>query len=219
MKETLKLTISLGVICAAAALVLAVAHQATQPAQEEAALKEQQGSLKLVLPNFDNNPLEQATTVTTKDERKVTFYPALKDGVLVAFAAEGSTEKGYGGKLTVLAGLKPDGTIRAVVVSDHAETPGLGTQVTDRKRDAHISEVFRGKRENAQEDALPPSAYLDQYTDRSVTDGHTFAITPDGGDIEPVSGATISSRAVADAVNAIADAFRENQAKLQAAAR
>jgi major membrane immunogen (membrane-anchored lipoprotein) len=91
--------------------------------------------------------------------------------------------------------------------------------VTDRKRTAHISEVLRGESEDQPEDGPPPSEYLDQYSGRNVTAAGTFAIQADGGDIEAVSGATISSRAVADAVNGIADAFRENQAKLQAAGR
>lgn len=214
MKETLKLAIALGAICAAAAVVLAFAQKATAPAQQAAQQRQQRESLKLVLPEFDNNPLEQPAEVTIEDDATVTFYPATQDGQLVGVAAEASTEKGYGGTLTVLAGLDPDGTIRAVVVTDHAETPGLGTQATDRKRTAHISEIFTGDPDQKQQNPLPPSQYLDQYTDKTTDQPDHFALKSNDGDIDAVSGATISSRAVADAVKSIARAFQQNRTNL-----
>ncbi|MFW5803293.1 MAG: RnfABCDGE type electron transport complex subunit G, partial [Verrucomicrobiota bacterium] len=193
MKETLKLTIALGIICAAAALVLAFAQKATAPAQQAAQERQQRESLKLVLPEFDNNPLEEPTEIDLENAPSVTFYPATKNGELVGIAAEGNTEKGYGGTMTILAGLKPDGTIRAVVVTDHSETPGLGTQATDRKRTAHISEAFTGNSKNEQENTLPPSEYLDQYTNKTTAQPDNFALKSDGGTIDAVSGATVSS--------------------------
>lgn len=214
MKETLKLTIALGVICAAAALVLAFAQEATAPAQQAAQERQQRESLKLVLPEFDNNPLEQPTEVTLANSVTVTLYPATQNGQPVGFAAQASTGKGYGGTLTVLAGLNPDGSIRAVVVTDHSETPGLGTQATDRKRTAHISELFTGSPDQEQQNPLPPSEYLDQYTGKKITQPGNFALKSNGGDIDAVSGATISSHAIAGAVQSIARAFQQNRNNL-----
>lgn len=209
MKETLKLTLALGIICGAAALVLAFAQKATAPAQAAAQESQQRKSLKLVLPEFDNNPLEQPTKIDLENSPAVTFYPATQNGKIVGVAAQGSTKKGYGGTLTLLAGLKPDGTIRAVVVTDHSETPGLGTQATDRKRSAHISEVFTDSTKEEQENPLPPSEYLDQYTDKTTAQPDNFALKKNGGTIDAVSGATISSQAVADAVQSIARAYQK----------
>lgn len=210
MKQALTLSLSLGVVCALAASVLAFANKQTKDAQEAAELRVKNDALGMVLPDFDNHPLEEATQVELKDGRTVTFYPAIRDGERVAYAAEGGTEKGYGGALRILVGLEIDGTIRAVVVSSHSETPGLGTQATDRKRTVKLTEFVTGKA-GGDADALPPSKYLDQYTGKNLARKNPFALSSAGGTIDAVSGATITSQAVLDAVNAVAQAFRRNR--------
>lgn len=214
MKLIAKLSVSLGIVCALAATVLALAENQTKAAQEEAELKEKKDNLRTVLPDFDNNPLETVHTATLPDGRTVSFYPATRNAELVALAAEGTTEKGYGGTLRVLVGLKRDGTIRAVVVSEHSETPGLGTQATDRKQEVSLGDFLRGTPESGEEASLPPSPYLDQYSNKNLAEAVPFRMAGEGGSIDAVSGATVSSKAVADAVNAVAKAFKKNRREL-----
>lgn len=198
MKNLAKLSVALGITCAVAATVLAFAYRATAPAQEAAQLRQRQKALALVLPAFDNQPLQEANVV--KSERgDVTFYPAKQEGKLVAWAAKAESAKGYGGKLDVLVGIDPDGTVRAVIVTEHSETPGLGTQATDRS----------GK--SGSDGGLPPSPYLDQYTGEALNAPAPFSLTKSGGKIEAVSGATISSTAVMDAVNTVATAYAKHK--------
>ena len=86
-----------------------------------------------------------------------------------------STSGGFGGDLTLMVGFDPDGTIKGVSVVSHSETPGLGARV---KTDAD---------------------YLTQYNGKSGK----LTLKKDGGnDVDAISGATISSRAVLTAVNA-----------------
>lgn len=78
---------------------------------------------------------------------------------------------GYGGDITVIVGVK-DGKVEGVSITDMDETPGLGARASEK-------------------------SFISQYKDRTGK----LAVSKDGGDIETISGATITSRAVTDAVN------------------
>ena len=79
---------------------------------------------------------------------------------------------GFGGSLDVMVGVNPDGTCSGVSIISHSETSGLGANAT--------KEDFRS-----------------QFVGKS-----NVAVTKDGGDIAALTGATITSRAVCDGVNA-----------------
>ena len=79
---------------------------------------------------------------------------------------------GFGGNLDVMVGVGADGTCTGVSIISHAETSGLGANAT--------KEDFRA-----------------QFVGKA-----NVAVTKDGGDIAALTGATITSRAVCDGVNA-----------------
>lgn len=84
-----------------------------------------------------------------------------------------SVAGGFGGDLTLMVGFDAKGKILGVSIVSHSETPGLGARVND-------------------------ANYLSQYAGKSGA----LTIDKDGGtDIDAISGATISSRAVLSAVN------------------
>lgn len=95
-------------------------------------------------------------------------------GETVGYTAR-CTVQGYGGPIEVTVGVLPDGTIAGVNVggTDFAETAGLGARV----KEAWFGEQFAG--------LTAP-----------------VALTKDGGEVDAVSSATISSDAVTSAVNA-----------------
>jgi len=135
----------------------------------------------------------------------VTFYTG-RDGEknIVGFAGETITPKGYNGNVTVLAGLKPDGSITTVLVTQQAETPGLGTVVCERKREKTISKLIKGETETG----LPPNRILDQFSGMQAGPGTArWKVQKDGGQCDAVTGATITSRAVCGAVFTIAETF------------
>jgi len=84
--------------------------------------------------------------------------------------------KGYGGAINMLIGLEDEATIRGITVISHGETPGLGSKITE-------------------------SFFTDQFVLITIDD---VALRRDGGQIDAITGATISSRAVADAVRTAA---------------
>ena len=83
---------------------------------------------------------------------------------------------GFGGNLDVMVGVGADGTCTGVSIISHAETSGLGANAT--------KEDFRA-----------------QFVGKA-----NVAVTKDGGDIAALTGATITSRAVCDGVNAAIEA-------------
>lgn len=110
-------------------------------------------------------------------EEKDGYYVGLKGGETVGYVFE-TESKGYGGTVKVMTGISADGMITGVVVLEHGETPGLGA--------------------NAER-----TTFTDQYKQAVPAEGITLVKNRDAGEgeIEALTGATITSRAVTSAVN------------------
>lgn len=125
-----------------------------------------------VLPDFDNAPSAQA--IYTEDGQ--TIFPAFLSGRNVGAAVETYSDNGFSGRFTVLVGLDTLGCVTGYKVLSHTETPGLGERMCTWFSEAGTTHDIRGK--NA-----------------------PFGVRADGGDIDAITGATISSRAFLEAVN------------------
>jgi electron transport complex protein RnfG len=82
--------------------------------------------------------------------------------------------KGYGGLIDILVGLDNETTIKGVTIVSHLESPGLGARITE-------------------------SSFRDQFAGLNIDD---VVLKRDGGQIDAITGATISSGAVVDAIRA-----------------
>jgi electron transport complex protein RnfG len=102
------------------------------------------------------------------------IYPAKKDNTIVGYAVNTYTSKGFSGNISLMAGFKPDGTIISITVLDQKETPGLGTKMTE-------------------------SEFKDQFNDKNPSE-FKLKVKKDGGHVDAITAATISSRAFCDAV-------------------
>ncbi|MBO4345569.1 MAG: FMN-binding protein [Victivallales bacterium] len=197
MKDIFKLVLSLGLVCAIGSFALSRVYTTTKAPIEAANTAALMASLKLVLPP------ETASTAPIKD---TIFFKALDaNGKQIAYAAQAKGKGGFGGDVTVLVGLEMDGKIRAVMVTENSETPGIGSKATDRKVQKSLWDVLAGKSADV---AFPPNEYLDSYAGRDVKGG--FAFGKDG--LHAVSGATYSSTAILNGVNAVSEAFNKLQA-------
>lgn len=97
-----------------------------------------------------------------------------------------TSAKGYGGDISVMTGILFDGKINKIAILSHNETPGLGA-----------------------------NADTEDFTSRfkqSIADGGVLEVVKDGnaadGQIDAITGATITSKAVTAAVNDAIDIFR-----------
>ncbi len=204
MKEILKLVLSLTFICALAGASLAYVSRRTAEPIEHAKVQQRNEKMALLL------PAEVSTTALLDigAGTGVTVYGAYgQDGGLLAYCAESADPSGFGGEIRVLVGLNLDGTIRGVLVSENSETPGIGSQVCERSARGSFWDLFRKKQADSHADAraLVPNAYLDGYNGQQLSSTAPLQLkdTAGPGAIVPVSGATVSSRAVLNAVNRV----------------
>ena len=93
--------------------------------------------------------------------------------------------KGFGGEVEVMAGVDLRGNITGVKVLKHKETPGLGTNATDPKGPVILSMLTKGR------------------------DGMWLKKDDPAGEINAITGVTITSRAITDAVRRILEELNE----------
>ena len=137
-----------------------------------------QQALGEVLPAFEATVIEELTI----DEMPIKVYTAKQGEEVVGYAVESMTKKGFSGVVKLMVGFLPDGTVNNVNVLQQAETPGLGTKMCD------------------EGNPLLGSIQYQKLEEKKLVDGK-LAVTKDGGDVDALTAATISSRAYVDAVN------------------
>lgn len=171
----LRLSLTLLVITAVVAAALAGVNAITEPlirAHQEA---KTQAAMEAVLPG-------------AQDLREVAFEDAT--GIVSAVYASDAgyvvetAPSGFGGTISMMVGIHPDGTVSGISIVFHSETAGLGS-VAAAKTSA--GEAFRG-----------------QFAGLSGT----LAVDKDGGGIDAITSATITSRAVTAGVNAALECVR-----------
>jgi electron transport complex protein RnfG len=178
----LNMVVTLLVVTAVASLALAGVYNLTyEPIQLVKKLKKEK-AISDVIPEFDTVKSYEVTIEGF--ESPVNFNAGYKDGILVGTAIPMQTMKGYSGLVELMVGFLPDGTIYKVEVLQQKETPGLGTKMAE----ADFKNQYYGKH---------PSEF-------------DLRVIKDGGNIDAITAATISSRAFSDAVQKAYVAF-ENQ--------
>ena len=135
-------------------------------------------ALTEVLPPFDETTSEELTI----DEMPITVYTATMGGVVAGYAVQSMSKLGFGGAVRMMVGFDPDGRVVNINVLEQTETPGLGTKMCD------------------EGNPLLGSVKGQRLEDKQLVDGK-LAVRKDGGDVDALTAATISSRAYVDAVN------------------
>ena len=189
IKDALKLVI----ITVVAGLVLGAVYGITKGPIADQEAKAQMEAYKTVFPKasdfkeVDGFSEEAASKIIAANENPIEGHDSdVISSAVEAVDASGealgyifniTTSKGYGGDIQLTVGIQSDGTVTGVSFLSLSETAGLGMK------------------------AKEPSFY-EQYVGKNPT---KFAVSKDGGDgeqIDALSGATITSRAVTGAVNA-----------------
>ena len=175
-KSNLKnMALCLSLVCLICSAVLALVYAVTAEPIKAAAQKALVESINQVLPA--GGELSDVATAEF-DGKKFDYYVSTADGIPAAYAVK-STTVGFGGPLSLMVGVLPDGTVYNTSVLSHSETPGLGAKCNT---DAKFMEQWKGL-----------------GTDKVIK------VTKDGGDIDAITASTITSRAYSLAVsNAVA---------------
>ncbi len=177
------MVVCLFLICFVCAGLLAVVNVLTEEPIAAVNLAKTNRSIAAVVPAFDNDPSQDQFTVQVGSDA-ITVYPATSAGQVVGYAINTFSNKGFGGRITLMVGFLLDGTIYNTSVVAHAETPGLGDKMDASKSD--FSEQFKG---------VDPANFK-------------MAVKKDGGDIDAITASTITSRAFADALSRAYEAFK-----------
>ena len=183
MREMLSMIVVLTVLTAVSGGLLAAVKVKTEPQIEEQVLKFQKApAIKAIFADATNDPIKERFNVKAEDTELQVFPSTLADGIkAVAFEAKGGA---YGGPIGLMVGINLDtDEIIAVRVTTHAETPGIGSR--------------------AKEDL----SFVGQFAGMSMASN--FDIKGRGGDIDAMSGATVTSVGVSQAAVAAQDLYKK----------
>ena len=120
-----------------------------------------------------------------QEAAKLAVLNGHEDGVAVEAAVDG-----FGGQFRVMVGFDQEGNILGYEILEHQETPGLGS---------HMTHWFKNADKPGQ-----------NIIGREATG--TFVVSKDGGDVDAITAATISSRAFLQAINKAYAEFKGTEA-------
>lgn len=172
------MVLSLGIITVIAGTLLGIVNYYTAAAIENASQEAKVDALALILPEFDNDPLAEIHN-SAVDADTLLLYPATSGGVWVGCAVECVAHDGFSGDINLMFGFNADGTVCGYKVLSHSETPGLG---------AKMDVWFRDKTGHRSVIGIAPGK-------------SDVRVSKDGGEIDGITAATITSRAFLGALN------------------
>lgn len=184
MNDILTPGIRLFIICAVSVLILSVASETTKEAIAQQNEKTEAISMQTVLP--DATSFENKQEISEGNVYLIT--DGMKDGQKVGYVI-GVTSSGFGGELKIMVGVSLDGTIQGANVLSHSETPGLGAK----SQEPEFIDQYKG-----------------QSTDKELVVVKTAPSSD--GQIQAITAATITSKAVTVGVNDAIAYFNSNLA-------
>jgi electron transport complex protein RnfG len=174
MREMIQMVVVLTVLSFVSGGLLAYVKDGTKDKIEVQQLTFVKGpAIKAILKGATNDPIKDRFKLKDGDTEQ-SFFVGVFDGKpdTVAFESSG---KGFGGDIGVMVGVKlEDDKIVGVGVTTHSETPGVGSR------------------------AKTDPAFVAQFPGQPIEE--TFKVKADGGQVDALSGATVTSRGVSAAL-------------------
>lgn len=170
-KDILIPTVSLFVICLVVTALLAVTNMLTAPQIQKLSKETEDKTKAEVLASADE--FSDALTVSA-DGKDYTYYEGTASGDTIGYVFKTSA-KGYGGDIDLMVGIDTSGKVTGVSILSISETAGLGMNAKN-------------------------ESFINQYTGKSGTIGVSKNGASDT-EIQALTGATITSKAVTSAVN------------------
>ncbi len=188
MREMIKMVIVLTVLSSFSGGLLAAIRNGTQDRIENQQLKFVKGpAITSILEGASNDPISDRFKLKDGEAEK-SFFVGILEGEPSAVVFE-SFGKGFGGELGVMVGVNiKDDKIVGVGITTHSETPGIGSR------------------------AKTEPAFAAQFKGLDIID--TFKVKPDGGQVDAVSGATLTSRGVSAALTDAGKVYKRLKTQL-----
>ena len=174
--EVITPTAVLAIICVVVTLALSSANLLTKDTIAKLQAKNEKAAMEKLMDG------EYETATLAVDDNQIDYHVVKKDGEIIGYIFKTSA-KGYGGEISVMTALNTDASVAAVEILDASgETPGLGQNVTN--------ETFYSQFKGRPHDIV------------AIKGGSADKLK---NEINAVTGATISSKAVTKAVNTAID--------------
>lgn len=165
-------------IAFAATLLLTVCNALTEGRIEALAKQTETEAMQAVLPDADTF---QSYDGSVTDPIR-TIYTGTHDGAVAGYCVS-VAPLGYGGEIAMMVGISADGTVTGVEITSMSETPGLGAKASE-------------------------PAFYEQYIGSAGPLSVIKSGTPKDNEVVAISGATITSKAVTEGVNAALEAVQ-----------
>lgn len=189
MREMIKMVVVLTVLSSLSGGLLAALRDGTQEQIENQQLEFVKGpAIREILKGSANDPIKDRFKLK-EGEQDLSFFVGKFDGTAdtVAFEVSG---KGFGGDLGVMVGVTlKDDKIAGVAVTTHSETPGVGSR------------------------AKSEPGFVSQFKGQPLQDA--FKVKGDGGQVDALSGATVTSRGVSAALTDASRIFKQLKPQIE----
>lgn len=179
MAKIIRLSLVLLLITAVTGIILGAVYTMTLEPIRAAKEREKMEALAATLPGA-----KEFKSIEVKDGGIIKEINEGSDGAALVGYNFTVEPKGYAGPIELVVGIAKDGKVMDIKILKHGETPGLGAKATEPK----FSDQFKNKAVSKIEVSKNPPA--------------------NDSEIQAISGATITSRAVASGVNAALDYWK-----------
>jgi electron transport complex protein RnfG len=185
--------LSLTLIALVASLALALVNNVTKGPIEKVNQEKIANAVAKVLPAYKDYTIDTVTVQTPKGDAQMVRYTAVNEaGELVGKAIESFDDNGFGGRLSAMVGFDAEGNISGYEILASAETPGLGA-----KADKWFQKDGKGN-------VIGLNPANDNIT-----------VKKDGGQVDAITGSTITSRAFCRLVATAYNAFQIEKGEQQ----
>lgn len=188
MNELVKMVVVLTVLSASSGLLLATVRDKTMDQIKfQQLVNEKKPAIKSILGETSNDPIQSRFEIK-EGKKTVEFFVGSYNGIpnTIVFESFGT---GYKGNIGLMVGVNLENDqIQGIGVTTHSETPGLGSRA---KTDPAFAAQFVGKNLN-----------------------NPLKVKPDGGEIDALSGATITSRGVCIAASSASEIYKKLKPQL-----
>lgn len=181
----INMVLTLFIVSGIAALALGGVYNLTKEPIALAKKAKLENAISNVVPEFDT--LTKIKIKPASGDDSLTFYSAYLNDSLVGTAIKTYTNEGFSGFISIMAGISPEGIILNTAVLEHKETPGLGDKMDIKKSD-----------------------WSNQFKNKSPND-FDLHVTKDGGDVDAITAATITSRAFCDALQRACKTYKSEE--------
>lgn len=170
-----------------AAVALGSVYSLTQEPIAASKKAKQENAIKAVLPDFDRLDPEELVTLEGF-EAPFALFKAYKGDKFVGAAVQSYSGNGFSGEIKVMVGFDDSGAIVDYSVLEQKETPGLGTKMDVWFKTEKGSQNIRGKNPET----------------------NNLTVSKDGGEVDAITAATISSRAFLETIRYAYSAYRQD---------